>query len=290
MEIRISGIINDPAGSSAYPNNSLIIKSLRILHLLVESATSVFLDTFMMYGCIINDYESLNGVLNHSLLYCSGCWFNIQLFSNAVARYSLITNYGHIVTNSIFTYGNTISGHNLFQGVGLIINGNHVFDGQECICDATNSAINLNTLHNVSASSLLIGYGNLYGVSISPQSHFCYSSSTVPTITGTSGNIQLKVLNIIIPWTAMPWNDGERSGTTTLINGTKTITVPYLLTNQIIIVNYSGVPVNPGVLYVDPVSITNTSFIISSSSSTDNSGVNWNISPIGKNQIISPWN
>jgi hypothetical protein len=118
-----------------------------------------------------------------------------------------------------------------------------------------------------------------YGVAV-PNTR----SLTVGTnyLTGASGDA--KAGASAIPWTALPWLDGERSGEATLVAGTVDVPVPYVLSTQKITAcakTFSGAPGFLRAAYVDATTIR-----ITSSSATDTSVITWHILPVGDNAVI----
>ena len=102
------------------------------------------------------------------------------------------------------------------------------------------------------------------------------------TITGAAGSVRANTM--AIPWTSLPWRDGERSGEATLVAGTVDVTVPYVLATQKITAcakTFSGAPGFLRAAYVDATTIR-----ITSSSATDTSVITWHILPVGDNAVI----
>jgi hypothetical protein len=87
-----------------------------------------------------------------------------------------------------------------------------------------------------------------------------------------------------VPWSALPWRDGERFGEATLVAGTVDVPVPYVLSTQKITAcakTFSGAPGFLRAAYVDATTIR-----ITSSSATDTSVITWHILPVGDNAVI----
>ena len=102
------------------------------------------------------------------------------------------------------------------------------------------------------------------------------------TITGAAGSVRANTT--AIPWTALPWRDGERFGEATLVAGTVDVPVPYVLSTQKITAcakTFGGTPGFLSAVYVDSTTIR-----VTSSSATDTSAVTWHILPVGDNAVI----
>jgi hypothetical protein len=109
-------------------------------------------------------------------------------------------------------------------------------------------------------------------------------ASAANTGVGTLGAVYLEGQNAYLPWSALPYVDGERSGEATLTAGTVDVTVPYVLSTQKMQVSVKTLAGTPGFLSV--VYLTATTIRITSSSATDTSVVTWHILPVGDNVVI----
>jgi hypothetical protein len=133
------------------------------------------------------------------------------------------------------------------------------------------------------AVSSLYGRDNaVCGLQMANQSHINGSSGNA--ITGVSGDIYLAGQSAHIPWSALPWVDGERSGEATLVAGTVDVTVPYVLATQKMQVCAKTFVGTPG--FLSAVYVNATTIRITSSSATDTSVVTWHILPVGDNVVI----
>ncbi|MDE2425713.1 MAG: hypothetical protein KGO96_07385 [Elusimicrobia bacterium] len=72
----------------------------------------------------------------------------------------------------------------------------------------------------------------------------------------------------------LPTGVAGTAGQATLASGTVTVSTTAVTASSIIIVTYSGSPINPGTLNIGTIT-AGTSFVIHSSSGTDASVVNW---------------
>jgi hypothetical protein len=144
--------------------------------------------------------------------------------------------------------------------------------------------------HGVSGSKVYVGYCQLFNIygrdnaqyGARVQSVGRVSSPVANTITGALGDVVAGTSPI--PWTALPWQDGERSGEATLVAGTVDVTVPYVLSTQKMVAGYKTFGGATGSLlakYVDATTIR-----IVSSSATDTSDITWHILPVGDNAVI----
>lgn len=136
------------------------------------------------------------------------------------------------------------------------------------------------------------GQGNATaGIYVPPSG---YAACTSCTVTGVSGDIYLAGRSAYIPWSALPWVDGARSGEATLaVPGTGhdaestsyvDVTVPYVLSTQKIVASYKTFGGTTGSVlakYIDATTIR-----VVSSSATDTSVVTWHILPTGDNAVI----
>jgi hypothetical protein len=119
------------------------------------------------------------------------------------------------------------------------------------------------------------------------------ASATGNYLTGALGDVRLSSATIL-PWSALPWVDGARSGEATLaVPGTGhdaestsyvDVTVPYVLAAQKITASVKTFGGMPGL--VSAVRIDATTIRITSSSATDTSVVTWHILPVGDNAVI----
>jgi hypothetical protein len=128
----------------------------------------------------------------------------------------------------------------------------------------------------------IYGRDNSHGVELTNNSRIDTNSTKV--VTGTLGDLKLVTAAAYIPWSALPWVDGERSGEATLVAGTIDVTVPYVLSTQKMQVcakTFAGTPGFLSVVYVNATTIR-----ITSSSATDTSVVTWHILPVGDNVVI----
>ena len=104
------------------------------------------------------------------------------------------------------------------------------------------------------------------------------------SITGALGDVRLIGAASYVPWSALPWRDGERFGEATLVAGTVDVPVPYVLSTQKITAcakTFGGAPGFLSAVYVDATTIR-----ITSSSATDTSVITWHILPVGDNAVI----
>lgn len=126
-----------------------------------------------------------------------------------------------------------------------------------------------------------------YGLRISAGQTWQYKSASPPNVKGNQGDIRLVTSGVTIPYTALPWNDGERHGTATLCNGDALVEVPYILPNQLVMVGHGeSPPCGNGVL--SAVYVDNTHIKISSTNPLDNYLVVWHILPVGNKEHIVP--
>jgi hypothetical protein len=136
----------------------------------------------------------------------------------------------------------------------------------------------------------LFGSCSAYGVYL--------SRSTTVVATGNNyiagGTSSILAGANALPWTALPWVDGERSGEATLaVPGTGhdaestsyvDVTVPHVLASQKIVASYKTFGGTTGSVlakYIDATTIR-----VVSTSSTDTSVVTWHILPVGDNAVI----
>jgi hypothetical protein len=104
-------------------------------------------------------------------------------------------------------------------------------------------------------------------------------------VTGVSGDIYVTPRAAAIPWSALPYLDGEQSGESTLVAGTVDVTVRTMpiatQKMQVCAKTFAGTPGFLSVVYVNATTIR-----ITSSSATDTSVVTWHILPVGDNVVI----
>ncbi len=122
------------------------------------------------------------------------------------------------------------------------------------------------------------------------------SNNSVLTVLGTA-NVQASVANAaltttpLVPLTLPQFlqrSDYAQKGTATLVAGTVTVTVPWWdPTTQKLTVSHANPLGIIGDLTAPTASQTNTQFTIDSLLATDISTVNWQISPLGRNILIS---
>lgn len=105
-------------------------------------------------------------------------------------------------------------------------------------------------------------------------------------VTGASGDILVAAATpYYLPHTALPWVDGERSGEVALgVGGTVTVTVPFLLSTQRIVVSHKSFSGSAG--HLRAAYVSSTSFTITSNEDLDRGTVTWHILPVGDNAII----
>ncbi len=143
-------------------------------------------------------------------------------------------------------------------------------------------------------ASPVCGSGNAsQGIELYPGGRIFYRVALPPTLTGTLGDVLLRApVGVTIPWSARPWNDGERQGHAVALvpGGPAIVAVPYMLTTQSIQVTHNtpaGVGA-PGILYAADADRTNTQFGVRSSLAADAGTFDWYIAPLGYNQTIAP--
>lgn len=103
-------------------------------------------------------------------------------------------------------------------------------------------------------------------------------------ITGSLGDLRIVGQAAYVPWSAVPWIDGERSGEATLVAGTVDVTVPYVLSTQKITACAKTFGGTPG--FLSAFNVNSTTIRITSSSATDTSIVTWHILPTGDNAVV----
>jgi len=145
------------------------------------------------------------------------------------------------------------------------------------------------TGYGVSGSKVFVGYmqalalygsGNtLYGFRVQSSAK---ASVYTSYLTGGSGDIIAGTS--AIPWSAIPWVDGERSGEVTLVAGTADVPVPYVLSTQKMSACAKTFGGTPG--FLSCYFVNATTIRITSSSATDTSVVTWHILPTGDNAVI----
>jgi hypothetical protein len=169
----------------------------------------------------------------------------------------------------------------LVQAVPLVLLSGYL--AGVAVFDCAGSAIELlRTEAGRAYISGAFGRDNLYGLTVPTNSVTTYG--TANTVTGSSGSLAIPSSVSAIPWTALPWVDGERSGEATLVGGTVDVTVPYVLATQKIQASAKTFGGTPGFLRAAYVNAT--TIRITSSSATDTSVVTWHILPVGDNAVI----
>ena len=144
------------------------------------------------------------------------------------------------------------------------------------------------TFSNISGNNNA-GYGYLF-----PNRCNATLSST-QNLTGAVANVILGATgSVLLPLTVtmaslLPINDFERSGTAKLVAGTVTVTVPHVDWTVQRLTFGRSTPAGPalGNLSAPTASRTTTSFVISSSSLTETSDVEWFISSLKRNILVS---
>ncbi len=158
------------------------------------------------------------------------------------------------------------------------------FDIQIFDCPASTSAMN----HLFADMTNFSGSGNA-GIGLNLNNGaFCRYTGVI-NLKGSISDAQLTqapVTNLTLPQALQPDDYAQKGVTSAMVEGTITVTVPwYDKTVQRVTVSHSEFSGTPGVLSVQQIS--NTQFTVTSSSATDTSTVNWQISPLGRNIFIS---
>lgn len=296
LNVRCIGSNPDLSGATQYPNETFLATDLHLSRVdfqPLDCGPIPYANLF--YGCIINESirSSLSRPTSSTRTNIVACWSNAGSLSSTFISFSLVTSLSQTSSPSgtvrVEVGCTTESGHNLLQGCnwqcfGILV----ITAGTETICDAANAGILVSD--RVDIASGLIGYNNAAGIDVRRGSSVRLGA-VVPTITGTAGDIRLQPSATIIPWSAIPWIDGVRSGKAVpLVAGNvATVTVPYILTSQSIIVtpNTPAGAAAPGILYAADADRTNTQFGVRSSLVTDAGSFNWSIEPVGDSITIA---
>ncbi len=296
LNVHCIGANPNLTGSTQYPNEPFLATDLhlgRVDFQPLDCGPIPYANLF--YGCIIQESirSSSSRPSSSTRSIVLACWSNAGSLSSIFISFGLVTSLSQTSTPSgtvrVEVGCTTESGHNLLQGCnwqcfGILV----ITAGTETICDATNAGILVSD--RVDVASGLIGYGNAAGIDIRRGAKLRLGA-VVPTITGAAGDVRLQPSTTVIPWTAVPWIDGARSGKAVALvpGGAATIPVPYLLASQAIVVtpNTPAGAGAPGTLYVADADRNNTQFGVRSGLATDAGTFNWAIQPVGDAIMIA---
>jgi hypothetical protein len=298
LDIDFRGQSNGDVFNTVY-TPSLRVENLALKYCTVSGYDSLFApSTMVMFGCSIQNLFAPTG-FNQAFggLTVAGCWVNATSIGNCLIGWGLLTTVGKSVTGTLvrLTIGpgsNVQTGHNTVQGTSLnVLGALYISAGTEFICDATGPGITC--VGTVLIASGLRGYGNTtYGMVVKNGARFQYGS-TLPTLTGTLGDAQIANNGgtaLVLPWSAMPWNDGVYFGTAQLgAGGTVTVAVPYLAAGQKITLGRNTPAGAIGDLSAPAATRTTAQFVLNSSNAGDTSTVDWQTSAYGTGINISRW-
>jgi hypothetical protein len=155
---------------------------------------------------------------------------------------------------------------------------------------ANNASLNIQT--GLSAAGGLSGSGNTEaGMRIYTGAKLTYDANVILNLRGAGSAPDVIVRTNVATnysWAQLAngYNDGVWAGTTTLVAGTKTITVPFIPSNSIIGFNRNTPVGIIGDISVPSGSRTTTQFVINSDSSGDTSTIDWSVTPLNRFDIF----
>ncbi len=292
IDIQIDGAEALTAGVAQWPLRVCSIQSIDCPLLSLKGRFTVEFPKGIVFGSkigIVDTSPNTTGTTNGQN--AIGCFFAYPNSGSSTLKY------GGMPANSGCLFG---QGYTSVANIVPVLYGSCLFQG---------CAPSANISRPISATDLMIydvggtaaffmaGHAIINGMSGNGNAGVgaYIPNGTVLTLSGTQNlqgavaNVQLAstpAINLTIPQALQP-NDYAQKGTTAAMTaGTITITVPwYEQTIQKVTVSHAAFAGTPGILSVQQIS--NTQFTITSSSATDTSTVNWQISPLGRNIFIS---
>lgn len=291
IDLRVSGYIYE---GFAVGKGPLQVRNLSSGQVNVRT-WGFFNNACVFFGCDLSGSLNVDNWNPRAAVYARACGIRVASLSSGFRPDSCLFSSYSGATSVVFEGAEFAdSGHNLFQGVRCsLVCSQYQNSGTNFHMDSTAAGLTIATATVAAFSSGLLGSGNTtYGVEMRPGGRLSYASASQPTVTGTSGDIRLLVANQTLPWSALPWLDGARSGNgVALIAGNQAVVaVPYVTAAQAITVSHNT-PAGagaPGILQVRDADRTTTQFGVRSSLGTDAGTFNWNVSALGFNQFIHP--
>jgi hypothetical protein len=304
LDIIASGAVNSDTRSTVF-TPALRVQSLRLNFASLQMYGAITApSTDVLFGCIVHNLTApLGHQQNAGGLIAVGCWANVSSLGNCTVGWSLITTLGKSVVTNLARItinpggGEVQTGHNTVQGTSFNVLGSlWISAGTEYICDwqgAANSAVI--ATGTVLISSGLNGYGGAnFGIQLKNGARVSYPDGGTPAVTGAAGDVQ--ILNnggpaIVLPYAALPWNDGVYSGTDTLgVGGIKVTTVPNWQAGQAIVFSFNTPAGIPGTkLSVPTATRAATQFVVNSDLATDRSTYDWATVALGTGACINKW-
>lgn len=286
LSLNLDGPISQLAAAQ-YPQRQSMIRSLAIGSLRIVASGALHKSRVIVCDSRIEDHasalpsveSSFNQASFDACLLMSTDPQNNFVNLNRFANRCLVGNTGYL--NFV---GGSISAL-LVQGVPVYISGNVSFSGFVFDVPGAGAAVTV----GAQAGSVL-SLSSLAGTNICPTGLALYNGSRVSrtggsyNLRGATQDVQLAsdpVVNLTMAQAGQP-NDWEQKGITpALVAGTTTVTVPwYDSAIQRVTVSHAVFAGTPGILSVQQIS--NTQFVVTSSSALDTSTVNWIISPLGR--------
>lgn len=184
-----------------------------------------------------------------------------------------------------------ILGHELFEYSVFV--GNNTIVRQQSRSFIYSTAASIALFIYFSSSWLcevdkLCGRADSFALFLYPNATLRYPAGKLPALTGTAGDVMLSPTFFTMTWAqAALWNDGQRSGFTTLVGGVKDVPIPIWDTTkqqvQLTVRDIIGVA---GHISAPFAARTPTNLRVQSDNAGDNSTVEWSLTPWGYNQVI----
>ena len=285
FDIRFSGYTTNPqtAGNGALQASGFACAKTSI------RGFSNFNYQAYLFGCDLSNTFGADSLGHRTPIRTICCKFALDSFGGISTDGSLWISTG---SGTLGLQGACVFyAHELYQGLSVFVtSGLVVTNGSLHVMDSPGVGMSIYAGCTLAATSAIAGAGNAgAGVEIRPGGRFVYPASTPPTLTGATGDCSLLIVGQIIPWSALPWNDGAQSGTSTLVSGTKSVPVPYRLSTQKPVITRNTPAGDIGELYAPDSGLSSTSFTVTSYNGQDASSFNWFIPPTGYNQVVDPY-
>jgi hypothetical protein len=285
LSLDVVGILPNP-GVTTLVNRGSRIQSLSVDAVQLNSSTKIIVDRCSVGDPIVTS-RPLEGRHWFSNCLIRGMGTDLQLdclniYYGAIGHQNCVLAWVTLLLNSYLS-GCSVQGIYLNPQQSCFVGGCGIFGA------ATQAAVTFGSASpTLSTVSGCWGSGNKYGLTVAK--HTICSAPSVSYVTGSLGDIYLPGQTAVIPWTALPWVDGERSGEVALVAGTRQVTVPYVLSTQTIMATCKTPGGTLGFLrayYVNSTTIQIDSLTAAGTpNNLDTSTITWRINATGDNAVI----
>ncbi len=292
IDLLIDGLETTTAGVAQWPFRVLFIDAIDCPLLSIIGRFTTEFPRSLIFGSSLGTVcSSPNSTGTANGQNAVGCYFAYASPSSSVNRYHGMPATNACLFGNAYTFVQVVCPAFfqacLLQGCALTGNLRFAISGSDV------------QVFDMVGSTAIFGQGKLVltntsgsgntGIGLSVSNNVALTLSGTYNVQGATTNVQLlaaPATNLTIPQALQP-NDYAQKGTTpAMIGGTVTVTVPwYENTIQKVTATHATFGGTPGILSVQQISTTQ--FVVTSSNALDTSTVNWQISPLGRNILIS---